>query len=803
MDRHNPQGLKQGGVNTMRSSLAAVLQSTGLRTRLLTLIVAAGLVPLLLLTVLLDRERDRALQEAQRELKSRALGQANDLENRLAGTVQLLYGLSQIPLVREGTVEACSELLAAVLAEHPQFTGLLTVTRDGALRCDSLRSGRKLDVSDRRYFKEVRARGRFAIEPAVGRLTGKAVIQIAQPFRASNLDPSFLLLASLDLDRATLAQRQDFEAQQISALLWSAGSPQAFALRGSGVKAIGRPADLTAPAPDADEPGDLAGMACAHARIDPAVAPDLRVSVCREQAQIVGVVNARYQRLLFTAGAVCAMLLLAAYLLAEWTIRRPYKHFMRAIDRVAEGELQQPVVEGSPSGEVGHMLSALERLRQSLQRQQQRIEEDQRTLKLQADTDALTGLPNRHLLADRLSQAVLHARRHGRIMALLMLDLDRFKTINDSLGHGAGDEVLKEVGRRLLTCLREADTVARVGGDEFVVLLSDVGSEQDVVHVAHKLVESMRSPVLVQGQGLLVGLCVGVALFPRDAEASDELLQRADTAMYRQKRSGGNGVSTYTPAMLDLVRRRLDMEQALRLALQQQGLQVYYQPIVDLASGEVVAAEALARWPREDAAWTSPAEFIPLAEETGLILPLGRWVLAQACAQAVLWQRAGKGIPIAVNVSAHQLGREEAVQEVLDALQDSGCPPELLQIEVTESAVMADPEHARRVLEALHSRGVLTALDDFGTGHSSLSQLRALPVRKIKIDQSFVRDLVAQDPVDRQFVDLIIGLADKLGLPCVAEGIETEGQAEMLRAMGCIQGQGYWFGRPAPGDAMR
>ena len=789
----------------MRSSLAAVLQSTGLRTRLLTLIMAAGLVPLLLLTVLLDRERARALQEAQRQLQSLAVGQANDLENRLAGTVQLLYGLSQIPLVREGSVEACSELLAAVLAEHPQFTGLLTVTRDGALRCDSLRSGRKLDVSDRRYFKEVRARGRFAVEPAVGRLTGKSVIQIAQPFRASDRDPSFLLLASLDLDRATQAQRQDFAAQQISALLWSSGSPQAFALRGSGVKAIDRPAELTdlVSGSGAAAAGDLPGMACAHARIDPGVAPDLRVSACRPQTLIVGAVSARYQRLLLTAGGVCAMLLLAAYLLAELTIRRPYKHFMRAIDRVADGELQQPVVEGSPSGEVGHMLVALERLRQSLQRQQQRIEEDQRALKRQADTDALTGLPNRHLLTDRLSQAVLHARRQGRIMALLMLDLDRFKAINDSLGHGAGDEVLKEAGRRLSACLREADTVARVGGDEFVVLLSDVGSEQDVVRVAHKLVESMRLPVLVQGQGLLVALSVGAALFPRDGEAPEELLQRADTAMYRQKRSGGNGVSTYTPAMLDAVRHRLDMEQALRLALQQQTLKVHYQPIVDLARGEVVAAEALARWPRGDSTWTSPAEFIPLAEETGLILPLGRWVLAQACAQALAWQRAGKGIPVSVNVSALQLGREEAVQEVVDALQESGCPPELLQIEVTESAVMADPEHARRVLEALHARGVLTALDDFGTGHSSLSQLRALPVRKIKIDQSFVRDLASKNPVDRQFVDLIIGLADKLGLPCVAEGIETEEQAELLRAMGCTQGQGYWLGRPAPGDAMR
>ena len=423
---------------------------------------------------------------------------------------------------------------------------------------------------------------------------------------------------------------------------------------------------------------------------------------------------------------------------------------------------------------------------------------DQESLATLAYYDALTGLPNRVLLQDRLHQAIIEADRHERLVALLFMDLDRFKSINDTLGHEMGDLLLKKVAQRLQSCVRPGDTVARPGGDEFIVVLADVAHVDDVSRVTHKIIDVFSLPFEIGGRELFVTCSIGITLYPFDDRDIETLYRNADAAMYHAKDEGGNNFQFYSTEMNAQSFKHLVLENALRRAIERDELRLHYQPQVDLRSGRMVGAEALVRWQHPELGLVSPADFIPLAEETGLIVPIGEWVLRQACAQARAWQDAGlPPLRVAVNLSARQFRQKNLLDVITTALQHANLEPKWLEVEVTESLVMGDVNRTIDVLRGLERMGVSVAVDDFGTGYCSLSYLRRLPIDVIKIDRSFIEH-IPDNPDDVAIATAIIALAKSLQLTTVAEGVETQAQLNFLRQHGCDTAQGYYYSRPLP-----
>ncbi len=424
--------------------------------------------------------------------------------------------------------------------------------------------------------------------------------------------------------------------------------------------------------------------------------------------------------------------------------------------------------------------------------QHKRAEENIRRL---ANFDPLTNLPNRTLFGDRVGQAIRVAERTGEPLALMFLDLDRFKHVNDTLGHDYGDKLLIAVGQRLTQTVRVQDTVSRLGGDEFVLLLPNTPAAGAMV-VAKKLLASIGQPCQIGAHELSVTPSVGVAMFPGDGKDFDSLSKSADVAMYRAKREGRNAFRFFTSEMQERSARHIQLEASLRHAVRRDELSLHYQPQIDLATGECFGVEALLRWKSPELGSISPGEFIPLAEETGLILPIGEWVLRTATRQMRAWLDAGSPLRlVAVNISAVQLRQRDLPDLVESCLADAGLPPQYLELELTESAAFSNPEMAIAMLAQLRARGCKLSIDDFGTGYSSLSYLRRIEIDKLKIDQSFVRDL-GKDPGDESLVNAIISMARSLKLKTIAEGVETVEQLEYLRDQGCNEVQGYYFSRP-------
>jgi diguanylate cyclase (GGDEF)-like protein/PAS domain S-box-containing protein len=420
----------------------------------------------------------------------------------------------------------------------------------------------------------------------------------------------------------------------------------------------------------------------------------------------------------------------------------------------------------------------------------------------QATHDPLTGLPNRALLHDLLGHAVAHLHRGGRAIAVLLLDLDRFKVVNDSLGHAVGDHVLVSVAERLLAVVRPGDTVARLGGDEFVVVCDDLHGELDAVGLADRITSAFAEPFVVEQHVLRVTASIGIAMARSDGAAPDDLLRDADSVMYRAKAHGGNRWEIFDAGLRHRVVERLRVENDLRRALDAEELALYFQPVVDLATGEIVGAEGLARWEHPERGLILPDDFISVAEESGLVLPLGDWVLHQGCRQLAVWAKDDSTVDysVSVNVSARQLVQSDIVTTVREALSVTGVDPGHLILELTETALMEDVEAAGAVLRRLRALGVQLWVDDFGTGYSSLIFLRRLPIDGLKIDRSFVAGLTSSAE-DRVIVESIVSLAHSLGLVALAEGVETEQQAERLRDIGCDLAQGFLWSPAEPADA--
>jgi diguanylate cyclase (GGDEF)-like protein/PAS domain S-box-containing protein len=424
----------------------------------------------------------------------------------------------------------------------------------------------------------------------------------------------------------------------------------------------------------------------------------------------------------------------------------------------------------------------------------------QQQIEFLAYHDALTGLPNRLLAKDHLEQAILVAEREKTRVALLFIDLDKFKTINDSLGHVIGDELLKGVALRLRECLRDTDTLSRQGGDEFLIVLNEVRDTESITTVVEKILARVAEPFEIEHHELSISLSIGIAVYPDDGRDFDTLLKQSDTAMYQAKEAGRNTYRFHTAQMNVDAIEHLRMRNGLRRALEHGEFVLHYQPQISLASGAVIGAEALIRWNHPELGMVPPGRFIPIAEDSGLIVPIGEWVLREACRQAVAWRNAGlPELLIAVNLSAVQFKRGDVEKSVTQALGESGLNPALLELELTESILIKDTEKVLAAVQQLKSLGVKLSIDDFGTGYSSLSYLKRFNVDKLKIDQSFVRDM-ADDPNDAAIVHAIIQMAKSLNLTTIAEGVEDERQLALLRSQLCDEVQGYHFARPMPAD---
>ncbi len=421
------------------------------------------------------------------------------------------------------------------------------------------------------------------------------------------------------------------------------------------------------------------------------------------------------------------------------------------------------------------------------------LEAANRQLRQLASHDALTGLPNRLLLDDRVNQAIAQATRQSHEFALLLIDLDRFKLINDSLGHRAGDDLLREIAQRLKGAVRTVDTTARLGGDEFVILVDGPATRAEAVEVGKRAIQVMEPAIRLLGIDVHISPSIGVAFYPADGTSVDTLLARADAAMYAAKERGRNSVQCYAPGMSTVTQERVRVESELHEALRSGQFELHYQPKVDTASGRINSAEALIRWRHPERGLLLPGDFIPIAEESGLIDAMGKWVLFEACRQAKAWQQEGlRPIRVAVNLAPSQFRLTNLVEQIREALAAAALDPRLLEVELTESAVMSDAEESVVILESISRMGVLVSVDDFGTGYSSMSYLRRFPIDKLKIDRCFVKELTRR-PEDASIVRAIISLAHSLHLKVIAEGVETPEQLALLTELGCDQYQGFYF----------
>lgn len=521
-----------------------------------------------------------------------------------------------------------------------------------------------------------------------------------------------------------------------------------------------------------------------------------------------------YARMLWYAGAVCVAMLVATVVMLvlverlQRTITGPLTQIaalMREVSLTKDYSKRLDINRLDELGELAYGFNAmLEQIEQrdvdlELELGERRRAEER--LDYLAHYDTITHLPNRHYFNDKLRLAIPQALGSGRPLGLMFVDLDNFKIVNDTLGHTVGDGLLSAVAARLREALRHGDTICRVGGDEFAVILESLAAREDTGRVAQKLISLLTSPFEVDGHEIYVTASVGLSVCPDDGTEGDILLRHADTAMYYAKEKGKNTWQYFTGDMKDRALKRMRLETALRHALERNEFVLHYQPQYDLMTRRILGVEALLRWQHPELGMVSPAEFIPVAEESGLIVPIGAWVLHAACAQAKDWENRGVSLPVSVNISGRQFREEDFVDRVRAAMEEAGLPARLLTLELTESILMDDSAATLDRLRSVVDAGLRLSIDDFGTGYSSMSYLKRFPLTELKIDRSFVRDLT-EDNDDAAITEGIIGMARGLKLEVVAEGVETAAQAEFLRARGVKSVQGYYFSRPLPTVAM-
>uniref|UniRef100_Q07PV4 Diguanylate cyclase/phosphodiesterase n=1 Tax=Rhodopseudomonas palustris (strain BisA53) TaxID=316055 RepID=Q07PV4_RHOP5 len=911
-----------------------------IRARLLVLVVGAALLPAIFMGWRYYQDRGKDIEIAKAGLTVSAHAIAATLDAKIQGTAQLHYGLAQARILSDRDKAACSKFLAEVREKKPQYTGILTIDPDGSLYCDSLRTGRSLDLRDRDYFKRaLDTAGSIILEPTFGRLTGAAVLQIAYPARDEFQQLAFVLLASLDLDKFLKEQTRDLPPggeillvdRNGTVLVGSSARPGA-AEPGGSIAASELFRFAAGNAGGTRELADAAGETTVWtvAETQAIGGVNLYVIAGHVKSDLVAAPNLRLAEDMAVLAVFSLLLIAGVWLLAEIGIRSQLGRIAKLAERIAAGDLSARILPPFPKGELGNLMSLLNGAADSIQTQRRDIEHlnirllqsqqlektererldiaisnitrgllmydadgrlvvcnrqyiemhglspevvkpglpfcdlmayrkqigsfdgdveefcssirrnladgkisrylletgdgrsiesvtkplptggwlvmtedvtqrrlyDERIAHM-AHYDALTDLPNRVLFHERLESA-LDAREPDDQLAVFYIDIDQFKSVNDSLGHSIGDELLKIVADRLRGCLAATDFAARIGGDEFAIIQTAVAKATDTTDLVERIYAAIRKPYDCAGHLLTADASIGIALAPQHGANLDQLLKNADLAMYGAKAEGRRTYRFFEPAMEARVIALRTMEIDLRQAIADGGFEIYYQPQLRLCDDKVTGCEALLRWRHPVRGMISPAEFIPVAEETGLINQLGEWVLVESCAEAVKWPG---DVKVSVNVSPVQFGSEGFALKVAAALANSGLPAHRLELEITEAVLIRDDEAALTMLHQIRALGVGIALDDFGTGYSSLSYLRRFPFDKIKIDRSFIKNIEDANG-SAHIVKAVVDIAAAQRMTTTAEGVETEGQLNELRRLGCSEMQGYLYSPPVPASKL-
>jgi diguanylate cyclase (GGDEF)-like protein len=906
-----------------------------IRLRLMLLVLGVAILPAIFMGYRYAQDRDERIEAAKRDLFSVAHAIASNLDTGVNGTIQLQYGLVQARVLRDGDKTTCSRFLSEVRERNPQYTGILTIDPNGALRCDSLMTGRTLDVRDRDYFRRASAiASGTVIQPTIGRLTGTPVLQIASPVRDEDQRLLFVLLASLDLNKflkenvKTLPVGTDVfvvsdDGTVMASATRSAARKPGTSLKGSALfKLIAD--DVNSLQELSDERGETQVWSVSGTfAVD---GKSLLVLAGRAKSDLMVAPNKRLAQDLAISIVFCLLLAGAIAVVAELSISSPISRISSMIKRFASGDLGARIAAPYPRGELGTLIETLNGSAEAIERQQRDIEclkkeaeqshelalleknrlhlainnivqglilfdaegqvivcnqqyrdlyglsanvvkpgldlvglmkhrketgsfngdverfcasvlkhmrKETSTLRTRdavgrrviqnlrsplpnggwlttteditereryverilhmAHYDSLTELPNRIRFSDQLGMA-LSELSTNEMLAVLYIDIDEFKGINDSLGHTVGDELLKEISRRLRGCLTENELVARIGGDEFAIIQTPIRDRSETAALIERLYAAIRQPFQCQDHMLTADASIGVAVAPEHGSDIDLLLMRADMAMYEAKANGRRGARWFETSMEARLKAIRTMERDLAVAIVNGEFEVHFQPLVRLADDMVVGFEALIRWRHPNRGLVSPAEFIPVAEETGLIEKLGEWVLSKSCAEAATWPQ---HVKVAVNVSPVQFRNRAFALKVVDALAKSGLSPQRLELEITEAVLIHDDEVALATLHEIRALGVRIAMDDFGTGYSSLSYLRRFPFDKIKIDRSFIAD-IDEPNGSACIVKAVLDIAKARNIATTAEGIETSQQRDRLRELGCTEMQGYFYSPAVP-----
>jgi len=790
-------------------------RNASIRSKLLAIMLVCSIPVLFVVTYFIVNQYLDKRKQSEREVLSAVQSIAFEHVAQVEGIRSLLIALSQYPDISLKDQAGCSRILNLILEKSPTSLNVGLADASGKIVATGLKQPLpiKYRVDDRKYFRDALRSGKFSAgEYTVSRAALKKptpVLHFALPVLGPQGKPESVLYAAYDLNSfGRIFDAQGLPTGAIINLTDHRGTVLYRYSRMGVSDLVGTPdhPDLRQHMTGRAEEGVLTGIGMDGAkrhfgfkrlRLNPGEPPYLYIRVSIPEQ--VATSNTRKAFAISLAVFVVAALLtyFLTRMIAGHYIVGPVRRLVSASKSVQEGDLTARSGLPYSSDELGQLARSFDDMAASLDqriRQISRAESEKHRL---AFYDPLTELPNRRLLRDRLQIAMVRSRRQGTGFALAYLDIDNFKHINDSLGHSAGDQLLKIVAARYLAALREDDFVCRLGGDEFAVILHDIQQESAASSVIQKLLEATCTPMLIEGRELLITASIGVAFYPKDAEDTATLEKDADIALYHAKDEGKNTFRMFCEELTRSSRERINLIHALQHALDRNELCLHYQPKIDNATGKVTGVEALLRWTSPELGSIPPDRFIPLAEESRLIIPIGEWVVRTACAQQVAWKLMGCDLSMAVNISAVQLKSPDLIQTIQRVIDETRIEPEQLELELTESCLVDRPDEVIKVLEKLRALRCSIAIDDFGTGYSSLSYLKNFPVTVLKIDRSFVKDLSSSSS-DRAIAQSVVNLANNLDMVTVAEGVEHQHQQTVLEEIGCNFVQGFLHCEPVP-----